>query len=312
MIVGVAPLLLRSPGCCFADVDAGAIGAKVRSSVDGTVYHHMRVVKSQLTSCLDLLAVMASNAQGMRLTDLALNLRAPKSSTQRLLEHLAEQGWIEQDEATSQYRLTARLAVLGQRYMESAGIVNIAQDLLARLAKQTGELARLTALDNGRLVWIDSAQGAPPGLRYEPSMGTTIVSYATANGKAWLSTLGDDEAVAIAVADGLGKGKSRGPVGPKALRSVDGFVRELEVTRKRGYALADEEAEGGVAAIAVAIRDPRAGGVLGTTSVAGPVIRVTRARHEPIVRALNATASDLALAWPTSSFTASATRRRRA
>ncbi len=272
----------------------------------------MRVVKSQLTSCLDLLSVMASNAQGMRLTDLALNLRAPKSSTQRLLEHLADQGWIEQDEATSQYRLTTRLAVLGQRYLDSAGITNIAHGLLARLAKQTGELARLTARDGGRLVWIGSAQGAPPGLRYEPSMGKTIVSYATANGKAWLATLPDDEAVAVAVADGLGKSKTRAAVGPKALRSVDAFIAELNATRARGYALADEEGEGGVAAIAVAIHAPQDGAVLGTTSVAGPVIRVTPDRHEAIVRALRATASDLALAWPISHFTGSAARRRRA
>ena len=272
----------------------------------------MRVVKSQLTSCLDLLSVMASNAQGMRLTDLALNLRAPKSSTQRLLEHLADQGWIEQDEATSQYRLTTRLAVLGQRYLESAGITNIAHGLLARLAKQTGELARLTALDGNRLVWIGSAQGAPPGLRYEPSMGKTIVSYATANGKAWLATLPDDEAVAIAVADGLGKSKIRGGVGPKALRSTDAFMADLNATRKRGYGLADEEGEGGVAAIAVAILEPRSGAVLGTTSIAGPVIRVTRDRHETIVRALHATAADMGLSWPFSQFTGSSTRRRRA
>src|SRR6478735_3302654 len=135
----------------------------------------MRVVKSQLTSCLDLLALMASNARGMRLTDVAENLGTPKSSTQRLLEHLAGEGWIEQDDHTSQYRLTARLAVLGQRYVESAGIRNIAEALLGRLAVDTGELARLTVLDGKRLVWIGSAQGAPHGLRYEPAMGTAIV-----------------------------------------------------------------------------------------------------------------------------------------
>ena len=105
---------------------------------------HMRVVKSQLTSCLDVSSVMASHARGMRLTDLAINLGAPKSSTQRLLEHLAGEGWIEQDEATNQYQLTTRLAVLGHRYLESAGITNIAQGLLDRLAAKTGELARLT------------------------------------------------------------------------------------------------------------------------------------------------------------------------
>jgi DNA-binding IclR family transcriptional regulator len=272
----------------------------------------MRVVKSQLTTCLGLLSVMASNAHGMRVTDLALNLRVPKSSTQRLLEHLEDAGWVEQDEATSQYRLTMHLAVLGQRYLGSAGITNIAHGLLARLAKETGELALLTARDGDRLVWITSAQGAPPGLRYEPSMGRTLVSYATANGKAWLATLPDDAAVAIAVADGLGKSTRRAEVGPKALRSVDAFLAELNATRRRGYALANEEAEGGVAAVAVAILAPADGALLGTTSVAGPVVRVTPDRHDAIVRALRATASDLALAWPFSHVSSSTDLRGRA
>ena len=258
----------------------------------------MRVVKSQLSHCLELLTVMASNAQGMRLTDLAHNLGMPKSSAQRLLEHLSGESWIEQDETTSYYRLTARLAVLGHRYLESAGIANIAQGLLERLAKKTGELARLTALDGKRLVWVGSAQGAPPGLRYDPSMGATIVSYATANGKAWLATLTDDKAVAIAVAEGLGKTKSRRPLGPNVLRSTTAFRADLDETRKRGFAIANEEAERGVAALAVVVCEPRGGDVLGTMSVAGPVVRITPERQDTIVRALHSTAADLALGWP--------------
>ena len=278
--------------------------ANVPPFVNGTLYQRMRVVKSQLSRCLDLLSVMASNAQGMGLTDLAFSLRVPKSSTQRLLEHLRGEGWIEQDEATSHYRLTTRLAVLGHRYLESAGITNIAQGLLDRLAKQTGELARLTGLDRKRLVWMGSAQGAPPGLRYEPSMGTTIISYATANGKVWLATLTNDEAVAVATTDGLGKSKARGLLGPNALRSTAALIDDLDVTRKRGFAVSNEEAERGVAAVAVAVREPHGNAVLGTTSVAGPVVRITRERYESIVRALNSTAADLALGWPRKRLTA--------
>jgi DNA-binding IclR family transcriptional regulator len=287
----------------FNHVDERKFAGQCAPVVNGTLYHHMRVVKSQLTSCLELLSVMASNAQGMRLTDLALNLGMPKSSMQRLLEHLAAEGWIEQDEATSQYRLTTRLAVLGRRYLESAGITDIAQGLLDRLAKKTGELARLTTLEGKRLVWMGSAQGAPPGLRYEPSMGARIISYATANGKVWLATLDDDEAVAIATADGLGKSKTRQTLGPNALRSAAALIADLNAVRRRGYGIADEEAERGVAALAVAVREPRSGMLLGTTSIAGPVIRVTRARHEAVARVLKSTAADLALGWPATRVT---------
>jgi DNA-binding IclR family transcriptional regulator len=266
--------------------------------VDGTVFHQMRVVKSQLTYCLELMSVMSDRARGMRLTDLALHLNAPKSSTQRLLDHLTQGGWVEQDEATGHYRLTMRLAMLGQRYLQSAGIADAAHAILARLAHQTKELARLTIVDGKQLAWIGSAQGAPPGLRYEPSMGGSIVSFATANGKAWLATLGDEEAIAIAMKDGLGKRRQGRSLGPKSLKSADALRADLHLVRRRGYAVADQEAEAGVAAIAVAIRERHSALTLGTTSIAGPVVRITPDRHAAIVNALRASAADFAVVWP--------------
>ena len=255
----------------------------------------MRVVKSQLTYCLELMSVMSDRTRGMRLTDLALHLDAPKSSTQRLLEHLAQDGWVEQDEATGQYRLTMRLAMLGQRYLQSAGIADPAQAILERLARQTKELARLTVVDRKQLAWIGSAQGAPPGLRYEPSMGGSIVSFATANGKAWLATFGDDEAIAIAMKDGLGKRARRVGLGPRSLKTADGLRADLHMraqarlchcrSRKPRRASRPSRSRS---------RSRTAISRLGTTSIAGPVVRITPDRHAEIVGALRTSAADFA------------------
>lgn len=256
----------------------------------------MRVVKSQLSHCLALFEAMSDATRGHRLTDLAARLDSPKSSVQRLLDHLAQEGWVDQDPATEQYRLTLRMAVLGQRYMQTAGIADATQGLLDAVARQTAELVRLTVVDAERLVWIGSAQGAPAGLLYQPSMGNRIVSFATANGKAWLATLSDEEAARIALADGLGRPSA--PVGPKAVATLADLRRELALVRTRGWAVADEEGEPGVAAVAVAILDPATGRALGTTSVAGPVVRLPEARRPQLVEALAAAAAELARIWP--------------
>jgi DNA-binding IclR family transcriptional regulator len=264
----------------------------------------MRVVKSQLAHCLELLSVMADEARGARLTDLAAALRAPKSSTQRLLEHLTHLGWVEQDAPTGHYRLTMRLAMLGQRYLESAGVAEAAQAIIERLAQRTHELARLTMVDGRRLAWIASAQGARLGLRYEPAMGATITSFATANGKAWLATLPDEEAIVVAKADGLGRASVQKQLGPKATGNIDALLADLALVRRRGYAVAEEEAEPGVAALAVVVRDTNLG-IIGTTSIAGPVVRITKSRYPAIVAALNEAASELAKAWPRRALTSS-------
>jgi DNA-binding IclR family transcriptional regulator len=260
---------------------------------------NVRVVKSQLSHSLGALTVLAEAGRGARLTDVAERLGAPKSSVQRLLRQLAAEGWVEQDFDSGTYRLTFRLAVLGQRYLQAVGIADATAAILVTLARQTRELVRLTIVDGRRLVWIGSAQGAPPGLMYQPAMGGRIVSFATANGKAWLATLPADEAERIAVADGLGSRALSDDVGPKALRSVAALRRDLAIVRSRGYALAKEEGERGVTALAVAIRDADSGRTLGTTSVAGPVVRLPESRHGELSTKLAEAAHELARAWPT-------------
>ena len=196
----------------------------------------MRVVKSQLAHSLAALAALAEAGRGARLTDVVAALDAPKSSVQRLLQQLAEEGWVEQDPETGYYRLTVRMAVLGQRYLYTSGIVDATQGVLQTVASKTRELARLTIVDTDRLVWIGSAQGAPSGLMYCPADPARIVSYATANGKAWLATLPEKEANRIAQRDGIEAKKPPADVGPNAMRSLAALKRDLALVRARGYA----------------------------------------------------------------------------
>ena len=123
----------------------------------------MRVVKSQLSHSLGVLALLADSGRGARLTDIATQLEQPKSSVQRLLQQLSDEGWVEQAVDTGQYRLTLRMAVLGQRYLQSIGIADATQGLLDGIARKTRELARLTIVDADSLVWIGSAQGSTTG-----------------------------------------------------------------------------------------------------------------------------------------------------
>jgi DNA-binding IclR family transcriptional regulator len=74
--------------------------------------------------------------------------------------------------------------------------------------------------------------------------------------------------------------------------------RDLAEVRARGYAIAVEEAEPGVTALAVAVRDQATGRALGTTSVAGPLVRFAPARHAELGGYLASTAQELAQAWP--------------
>lgn len=247
--------------------------------------------------CLSIIELLADGAASLPLGTIAERLDLPKSGAHRLLSTLVERGWIEQDAETGFYRLTMRLAVLGQQFYVATGLPDICQPLLDRLARQSREFARLAVVDGDSLVWVAHAQGATGGLVYQPSLASnTVPLYATASGKAWLVTLKSDAAIQKVMKAGAFKDADK--YGPNALRSVEALLREIKRTAQRGYGIASNEAEPGVTAIATAIRSQHDGMALGTVSVAGPSVRMTEARIQELAPLVRECARELANLWP--------------
>lgn len=247
--------------------------------------------------CLAIIELLADGARDMPLGEIAERLALPKSGAHRLLATLVDIGWAEKDPSTNFYRLTMRLAILGQQYYVATGIPDICQPLLDRLAKACGEFARLAVVDGHSLVWVAHAQGAIAGLIYQPSLTTnTVPLHATASGKAWLATLPTDQAMQMVMKNGGLRNPDQ--YGPNVVRSVEALLRELKATARRGYGLALSEAEFGVTAIAAAIRSGGEGPALGTVSIAGPGARMTEKRVQELAPLVLHSAADLSSLWP--------------
>jgi IclR family acetate operon transcriptional repressor len=247
--------------------------------------------------CLAIIELLAAGAREMPLGEIADRLALPKSGAHRLLATLVDLGWAEQDRGTGFYRLTMRLAVLGQRFYAASGVPDICQPLLDRLAHACREFARLAVVDGDSLVWIAHAQGATGGLVYQPADTTgTVPLHATASGKAWLATLPADDAARRVLRSGGFEHPDR--YGPNVIRSIEALLRDLRTTARRGYGLALNEAEPGVTAVAAAVRSGPGGAAVGTVSIAGPTVRVTEARARELARAVMQCASELSSLWP--------------
>ncbi|WP_277184273.1 IclR family transcriptional regulator [Caballeronia sp. BR00000012568055] len=259
----------------------------------------MRVVKGAVDRSLQAIELLAREARWMRMSDIAAELELEKGPAHRVLAQLCEQGWAEQDEQTSQYRLTLKLSLLGQRYLHGLGLPGLVQPILDEVAGQCHELVRLTVVNEGTLAWLAASQGAAPGLMYSPSMHSAIALHATSVGKAWLAAMSNDDAVAHALRGGLGK--SNGPGTSKAITSVDQLIPELERTRQRGYGLVVEEAEPGVVALAVTVTSLTDGVVVGTISIAGPVLRIPGERYDAFHTLLKEASEKLGSVWPRAS-----------
>ena len=247
--------------------------------------------------CLAIIELLADGARAMPLGEVAERLALPKSGAHRLLATLVDLGWAEKDPDTSFYRLTMRLAVLGQQFYVATGIPDICQPHLDRLAQSCHEFARLAVVDGHSLVWVAHAQGASAGLMYQPSLtSNTVPLFATASGKAWLATLSSEQALSIVMKNGGLKNADR--YGPNVVRSIEALLREIKATARRGYGIALSEAEFGVTAVAAAIRADDDGPALGTVSIAGPSARITEKRAHELAPLVLRAARELSNLWP--------------
>ncbi len=239
---------------------------------------------------LSLIERLAGQPEGMSLSALADELLIPHGACHRLLAELQRRGYVRQVRSYGDYVLTTRIASLGLGFLSSAGIVDIAEPLLERLAKASGELVRLSIVDDDRLTWVAKCQGARKGLRYDPDMGMDARLSCTSSGHAWLLTLSDERALELVTRQGFGAPKDYGPKAPTTVKSLLGF---LHAARARGYAMIDEVFAPGMTAIAAPVTRRSGAEAIGVISIAGPRQRLTQARMLELAPALLAAAAEL-------------------
>jgi DNA-binding IclR family transcriptional regulator len=257
----------------------------------------MRVVKGAVDRSQQVIELLAHQARWTRMSDVGAEVELENGPVHRVLAQLCDQRWAEQDKHTSQHRLTSKISVLGQRYLHGLGLPGLVQPILDAVAAQCRELVRPSVVSEGTLAWLASSQGAALGLMCSPSMDSPITLHATATGKVWLASMPNDRATECALGGGLGKAAPR-TCGPKAITGVEQLIPELKLIRQRGYGLVAEEAEPGVAALKVPVHPLTDGTVVGTMSVAGPVMRVQPERYDALHALLKKGASKPGEVWP--------------
>ncbi|MDR3438163.1 IclR family transcriptional regulator [Telmatospirillum sp.] len=244
---------------------------------------------------LAILEILSESVPGLPMHIIADRLNIPRSATHRLLAELIRHGYVRQEKEQGEYLLTMKLCSLGLSHLSRSGVTDAAQPILERLARASGELARLGIIDGEQLVWVAKAQGAPSGLRYDPDMGREALLSCTASGHAWLSCLSDEEAIELVLKQG---GLNRGTtVGPKAAQTIPSLLDELHLTRERGYSILTE-AIVGTAATAAPIHHAITKQVIGVLSVSGPNARFTEERMRELTPVLLNCAAELSSISP--------------
>ncbi|MDD3937188.1 IclR family transcriptional regulator [Rhodoferax sp.] len=235
-------------------------------------------MSSNLSRGLAVLEFLSHHVEGLSLNGVAEPLGLPRSAAHRVLAELIEAGYVKHEGDFSPYRLTFKLASIGLSYMAESGVVELVQPTIDKLAISSGELARMSIVDGTKLIWVAKAQGARGGLRYDVDSdpGEEVRLFCSSNGLAWLSTLPDEKALEIIMKQGF----NPEDYGPNAPKTIQDLLACLAACRKKGYAVAHDMYEEGIAAIAAPVFHAVDKRVIGAVSIAGPESRLKGARLE--------------------------------
>lgn len=226
---------------------------------------------------LAILASFDERRPELGVTELAAELGTHRSTASRLLATLERRGLVRR--VGERFAPGPELARLGGLAARGADLVEMAQEPLERLAAETGETVNLAVREGDGALNVHQLQTAHL-VGVTDWTGRSAPLHATANGKALLA-FGAGELPAELTAH-----TQRTVISHRAL------VLELGRIRRRGYAIAVEELEQGLHAVAAPVFDASAQCVA-AVSVSGPSFRLPKARLAAAGRACAGTAAEI-------------------
>ena len=218
----------------------------------------------------------------MSAMEVSRELRWHKSTASRLLAAMQETGLLQRGEDRT-YRLGVYLARIGVLAQSSASL-GVAQPILDRLARDTGETANLAVMSGGEVVDVALAPSPQP-IKHVGWIGRQMPIHATAGGKALIAFAPPDEFRRI-LDRRLTRYTSHTITAPAELR------QQIRSIRARRTSIAWGEFEKDLVAVAAPVFD-HSGRVIAAVTVSGPMFRVSESRILDIEQKVRDAASAL-------------------
>lgn len=191
---------------------------------------------------LGVIGAFDEQRRQMTLSDVARAVDLPRATVRRALATLVALGYVEADGRL--FRLTPRILKLAIAYLSSDPVPAILQPVCERLCRQVGASCSVAVRDGEEAVMIARAVPARPasvGL----GVGYRLPVFCSALGRVLASALPDAELDAFLAQLKPVRFTRQTVVSKHEIR------RLILDVRKKGYALADQEAEIGIRSIAV-------------------------------------------------------------
>lgn len=237
---------------------------------------------------LAILEVLARAGEA-GVTQIAGELGVHKSTASRLVATLEAHRLVEQTSDRGRYRLGVGVLRLAGATTARLDLVQEARPIARQLAADTGETVNIAVLAESSALYLDQVAGSS-ALQPHNWVGQHIPLHATSNGKVLLGGL-DDTALDTLLG-------TLAAYTPRTITARAELREELERVHRQGYAVAVDELEVGLTAVAAPVRNAH-GDVIASMSVSGPSFRLPDERVDEVVRLVVAAAREVShrLGW---------------
>jgi DNA-binding IclR family transcriptional regulator len=238
---------------------------------------------------LSILGFLASDGE-LGITELAARLGVHKSTAFRLVATLEAHDLVEQNAERGKYRLGVGVVRLAGATALRLDLVQESRPVCTKLAAAVEETVNLVVRSGHDAFYLDQVSG-PSALQLHYWVGRRIPLHATSNGKVLLAF----------ATDGVQEEVLSEPLPAFTERTITDPVRlaaELETVRHTGIAIAVDELELGLTAIAAPITGSH-GAVVASVSASGPTFRLPAERLPEVAEEVRAAAAEISrrLGW---------------
>lgn len=202
-----------------------------------------------------ILGLAAASPTGVRLTDVADRLDAPRSSVHSLLKGMVAVDFLVV--RNNRYAIGPGIRRLLAPYRASS-IVEIAKDEIESLSRKFNETALLGTVIDNSVVYLFQSESTEL-IHYAAPLGEPRPLYPTTIGKQFLASLDDEELAEVRAS--------------LEVEDADRVVDEIVETRRTELSYNREETVKGTTAVAAAIHGGD-GVFIGAVSVVGPIYRM--------------------------------------
>ncbi|MGH1357458.1 MAG: IclR family transcriptional regulator [Burkholderiaceae bacterium] len=203
---------------------------------------------SAVMRAIEILEVVTKSSEKPQLADICRAVGLPKATVYRILGTLEHAGFVVKEPGAKRYQCGHRLHEMSLQVLRNSPANAARHAILEELVEQLGETCNLTVPDQHTVSYLDRVEAAWP-LRVSLKVGSTVPLYASASGKLFLSGMSRRSRDRFLRASPLIN------YTPNTFTDPDRLNTELEVIRRQGYALDNEEYLLGISCLAVPVRN---------------------------------------------------------